>query len=196
MVSGVVICQNEQAIIQTCLEQLHWVNEIIVVDGMSTDNTVDKIQEFKDKSSYGSNIRLFRAPFTGHFGDQKNLGISKVRNPWTFVLDADETIEEGLPEELKQMAESRKFDSVNIPRKNYIAQVITEVYPDYQARFFRSYCRYIYAQHEELVGTRKVGVSKNHILHYKSIRRNDRQQDYYRENVSLNKIFLRMPNEE
>jgi glycosyltransferase involved in cell wall biosynthesis len=178
MISGVVICLNEQELIEQCIRQLWWVNEIIVIDGGSDDNTINKLNSLKTIISIP--LKVFRFPFTGHFGDQKNLGISMTSHEWVFVLDADETLEPNLIDELKSIAIPYNiYDAVAIPRKNYIDGVETPVYPDLQFRFFRAFCRFIYPIHEELIGFRKLYTAKNHLLHYKSSDRYNNQQEHY-----------------
>ncbi len=40
MISAVVLTKNEEEFIRNCLESVSWVDEIIVIDCGSTDNTL------------------------------------------------------------------------------------------------------------------------------------------------------------
>lgn len=195
MISGVMICQNEEELIKQALEQLYWVHEIIIIDGGSMDRTVDIIKHFRERNPIPA-VRMFRNNFNGHFGDQKNFGIALAQYPWTFVLDADETIETGLIKEIKDVANSKKYDAIAIPRKNFLNGEMTEHYPDYQYRCFRSFCRYIYPVHEELVGCRRMYVAKNHIIHSKTPQRFNYQQRNYQDIIGRMPYKFRMTYEE
>ncbi len=65
-----IICQNEERNIKRCLESLHaWVHEIVVVDSMSTDRTVEIAKVCTD--------RIFQRPWPGYTA-QKNFALSKT----------------------------------------------------------------------------------------------------------------------
>jgi len=151
MISSIVITQNEEHNIRNCLENLHWVDEIVIVDGGSTDGTIDIIKKFQESLP----IKLFNKKFDGHFANQKNLAIQLAQHHWVLCLDSDETLEAHVAQKLVEIHNDSPCDAVNIPRKNYLDDEFqADAYPDYQARFFRSFCRYIYPVHEELVGFR------------------------------------------
>lgn len=65
---------------QTCLSF-----EVIVVDGMSEDKTIEKIQTFK------TNFRGFRIESTSkrNVSFQRNLGAKKAKGAWLIFMDAD-----------------------------------------------------------------------------------------------------------
>ena len=186
MISSVAIVQNEEKLVRSCVKILDWTDDIVVLDGGSVDRTVEIL-----KSIENPKLRVIKNKFKGHFGDQKNTAISQTKGDWVFVLDADETIEKGLIEELKEAAKSKKYDVVYIPRKNYIDGELTEAYPDYQLRFFRAYCRYIYSVHEELVGWKRSYIAKKHILHYKTNERQESQNVFYSRNAVVTERFTR-----
>jgi (heptosyl)LPS beta-1,4-glucosyltransferase len=61
-ISAIIITKNEEASIGKCLESISWVDEIIVVDSGSTDNTV------KISKSYGA--KVYTRSWKG-FGEKK-----------------------------------------------------------------------------------------------------------------------------
>ncbi len=85
--------------IRSVLEQSYHDFEIIVVDGGSTDRTLDKIGMFKDK------VRLIRT--NKGTSRQRNLGIRAANGRYIAFLDADDSF---LPEKLKYMV---KFLKIN-----------------------------------------------------------------------------------
>lgn len=48
-VSAVVIAYNDAPNMRKCLESLHWVDELVVIDSHSTDGTTDICREFTSK---------------------------------------------------------------------------------------------------------------------------------------------------
>ena len=193
MISVAMIVLNEEQLIARCIKALSWADEIVIVDGGSSDKTVDIIKKLK--SLY--EVRLYQKAFTGHFGDQKNFAISLTSGDWIFIVDADEIMEPGLISELKSIAvDNNMYDAVAIPRKNFINGIQTTAYPDYQFRFFRAFCRYIYPVHEELIGHRSLYFAKHHIIHHKTNEKQKMQNDYYGHNRKTLTRFYRERHEE
>jgi len=82
-ITATVITYNEEHNIAAALESLSWADEIIVVDGESTDGTVDTARGFTD--------RVFVRSWPG-YSAQKNFAAEQATNDWIFSLDADERI--------------------------------------------------------------------------------------------------------
>lgn len=180
--SGVMIVQDEEPIVNTAIDNIYkYVDEIIIVDGGSKDGTIDKIKSYPDNDR---KIRLFKYPFADMIGDQKNLALSKTSGLWSLWIDADETFEKKVLSNLRGLIQTNEYHVYAFPRKNFIDGKNTGVYPDYQLRLFRSFCRYIKAPHEELVGWHGQLIhylqgEKCHILHPKTSVRQERQDDLY-----------------
>lgn len=94
-ISAVLIAFNEEKIIANCLKKLNWVDEIIVVDSGSNDNTVKICESFKAKVVFKK--------FNG-FGEQKQFAVSQAQNDWILSLDADEILSDKLIEEIKNIS--------------------------------------------------------------------------------------------
>src|SRR5437016_5087824 len=67
-VSAVIITYNEEQIIRKTLSQLHWCDEIIIVDSYSTDNTISICKEF--------GCKIYSRHFDG-YGSQKQFAVSR-----------------------------------------------------------------------------------------------------------------------
>lgn len=92
-ISLTVITKNESERLSYTLKSVQGVvDEIIVVDSGSTDETV-KVAE-----RYGA--KVFFRDWTG-YGDQKIYAESLVKNKWILNLDADESLTEGLRKEIQ-----------------------------------------------------------------------------------------------
>jgi glycosyltransferase involved in cell wall biosynthesis len=106
--------------------------EIIVVDSGSTDRTLEIARSF--------GARIFNEPWKG-FAAQKNSAMEKATGDWVLQLDADESFEPDLADEIAQEV-SRKSDLVGfwIPRKNFfLGRWIKHggFYPDPKLRLIR-----------------------------------------------------------
>ncbi|MDH5412004.1 MAG: glycosyltransferase family 2 protein [Alphaproteobacteria bacterium] len=93
-ISVFIIAKNEaDRIAYTIRSVRDWVDEVIVIDSGSEDDTV-KVAE-----SLGA--RVVFNPWTG-YGPQKVFGEKLCRNDWLFNLDADEEVSEELAEEIRR----------------------------------------------------------------------------------------------
>lgn len=98
--SVVVLSYNEEARIRECLESAAWCDEIVVVDGFSTDNTVAIAREYTDKVFLSDRLGP-RNP--GGFAAQRNFALDQVTSEWVFFLDADERFTPELSSEIRRI---------------------------------------------------------------------------------------------
>lgn len=83
MLSLCMIVKNEEKNIKSCLPKVSTlVDEIIIVDTGSMDNTKKIASEFTDK--------IYNFKWCNDFSKARNFSISKASNDWVVVLDADE----------------------------------------------------------------------------------------------------------
>lgn len=87
-ISACLIVKNEKDHIQNVLESLKGVDEIIVCDTGSTDNTVDLARRYTNKvfTDY---------VWADDFAGARNHALSKCTGDWILSIDGDETLEEG-----------------------------------------------------------------------------------------------------
>jgi len=111
-ISAVLITKNEERNIKKCLESLKWVDEIVIVDGESTDGTVPIAR------SYGA--KVINHPFEGDFGMERNIGNKNAAGDWILALDADEAMPQATREKIEDILENgSEFDAYNVPRLQY-----------------------------------------------------------------------------
>lgn len=160
-----IICQDEERIIGSCLEQAARIaDEIIIVDSGSSDTTLAIARQYTD--------RIFHQDWLG-YGRQKNYALSKCTNEWVMSLDADEVLPDLLIEEIRQL--DLEAPAYRIARKLYLGDKFIRwggYYPDYQLRLFRkSLGRFSDARVHESVklaggGTcPKLGTPLNHFAY-------------------------------
>lgn len=94
LLSVALATYNEEQNIGACLECIKVIaDEIIIVDGTSTDKTVEIAKQFGAKITITNNPPIF------HINKQK--AIDQCRGKWILQLDADERITVPLLEEIK-----------------------------------------------------------------------------------------------
>jgi len=69
------------------LPKLTIINELVLIDDKSTDNTVKVVKSFESKNL---KVKVFEKNLNDDFATQRNFGISKCQNDWILSLDADE----------------------------------------------------------------------------------------------------------
>ncbi|HET7876266.1 MAG TPA: glycosyltransferase family 2 protein [Methylomirabilota bacterium] len=130
--SVTVIAWNEEERLRPCLESAAWADELIVVDGESTDKTVPLAREFTD--------RVWVRPWPG-FAAQKNFALGQATGDWILSLDADERVTPELRHRIESIVrEDGPADGYSIPRRNIFWGAWVRhggLYPDYQLRLFR-----------------------------------------------------------
>jgi glycosyltransferase involved in cell wall biosynthesis len=110
-ISGVIIAFQEEARIKDAVAALlPFCVEVLVVDSHSTDRTCELAEQ--------AGARVLSRSFTTH-QDQKNWAVSQAHHDWVFSLDADEQLEETLPEELAEFDFSNLGLIGRLPRRNF-----------------------------------------------------------------------------
>jgi glycosyltransferase involved in cell wall biosynthesis len=91
IISLCMIVKNEERFLGQCLKSVrHVVNEMIVVDTGSTDNTMKIAQE------HGA--RVYEHAWKGDFSKARNLSLGYTTGDWILILDADEELaQEDIP---------------------------------------------------------------------------------------------------
>ena len=163
--SVVISTFNSEEKIEDCLKSATFASEIIIVDGTSSDKTLDIAKKYTSK--------IFVRPNYPMLNINKNFGFSKATNNWIFCLDADERITPELQKEIKSEIRNPKSETNGyyIPRKNIIFgkwMEHTGWYPDPQLRLFKKGKGKFPKEHvHEMVKVEgEVGELNEHILHY------------------------------
>jgi glycosyltransferase involved in cell wall biosynthesis len=161
--SGVIITYNEERYIETCLKSLiNVVDEIIVVDSFSTDNTKAICEKY--------NVVYIEQEFLGYI-EQKNFALSKASNDYVVSLDGDESLSETLQQSIIALKSNWQKDGYYCNRfNNFCGQWIkhSDWYPNKKLRVFdkrKSTWKGINPHDEIAVSTNKVGHLKGDILH-------------------------------
>jgi glycosyltransferase involved in cell wall biosynthesis len=111
-ISVCIISFNEEQKIEDCLKSLQGVvDEIIVVDSLSTDKTKQIASKYTDK--------IYDQEFLGHI-EQKNLAVSKASHDWILSLDCNERLTEKLSNSILSIKDRLdEADTYRITRKTF-----------------------------------------------------------------------------
>ncbi len=111
--SAAVIAENESPVIRRCLESLSFCDEIVLVDGGSTDDTVAV-------ASAVPGVRVIRHSSGQHgIHYNKNLAASETTGEWILSLDADEVVTPELAGEIRRVISSPGPPCYRIARRTY-----------------------------------------------------------------------------
>lgn len=163
MISGLVITFNEERMIGKCVEALFRVcDEVIVVDSLSSDRTVEIATE--------KGAKVISQAFLGD-GPQRSHGIPFCKNDWILNLDADEFLDvdaEAFIRDQKYL--DKGVDAWSFRVKNYLDDELINFsgwYPDHKVRFFDKRTAHPSESrvHQHIIATSEKRVPV-HILHY------------------------------
>ena len=150
-VSAVIITKNEESQIGRCLASLVWADEIVVVDAMSTDRTVEICEDAR--ALWAGKIRVLRRAWSG-FKDQRTFAMQEAQHDWLLIVDADEECSVELRDKIRELLafEAPEFRAYKIRRIEYFLgkPIYYGIWnPSYQDRFFhRAGVRYVNDIHE------------------------------------------------
>ena len=129
--SGVIITFNEERNIEKCLQSLKpVVDEIIVIDSYSTDDTKIICERYK--------VKFIEQKFLGYI-EQKNFALTQASHNYIVSLDGDEALSETLQNSIIELKSIWKHDGYYANRfNNFCGQWIkhSDWYPNKKLRVF------------------------------------------------------------
>lgn len=163
-ISACIISLNEEKKIEDCLKSLQGiVDEIIIVDSNSTDDTLNIAKKYTDK--------VFIHDFEG-YGKQKNWASAKATHDWIISLDCDERLSEELQDSILAIKDKLDNGAVyTMPIKTfYVYRWLNHCwYPDRKKRLFnRTTTQWLENNVHESVDDSNLKILKlnGDILHY------------------------------
>ncbi|OIO48418.1 MAG: hypothetical protein AUJ34_03175, partial [Parcubacteria group bacterium CG1_02_41_12] len=134
-----VLTLNSGKTLEKCLESVKDFAEIIILDGNSTDNTLEIAKQYTHKiypqtDSKEKNIRI------EDFSAVRNRGLKLATLDWFLFIDSDEYLSKESVEEIRHIVKQDKDNTYfvyNLPRKYVLNGIVLEqMKPTYQPRFF------------------------------------------------------------
>jgi len=127
---------NEESTLADCLESIKNIaTEIIIVDGNSTDNTVNIAHQFGATVISETNKKNFHI--------NKQIAIDACKSPWILQLDADERVSSMLAKEITRIVSAdptTQPSAYRLNRRNYfLGRWMNKggMYPDAVIRLFQ-----------------------------------------------------------
>lgn len=173
MLSVVLATYNEEKNISRCLKSINSLaDEIIIVDGQSTDQTCDIAKKFGAK--------IYQTTNKLNFHLNKQMAMNKATGNLVLQLDADEVVDQELAafiKKIKIQVKKNHQDLKNttvawyIKRKNYFLKTWLKKggqYPDPVIRLYINGCARLPQQdvHEQMIVDGPIAIASGHILHY------------------------------
>ncbi|MBI3379365.1 glycosyltransferase family 2 protein [Candidatus Gottesmanbacteria bacterium] len=134
-ISAIIITHNEEINIEKCLKSISWVDEIIILDSYSTDETPEIAKK------YTKNIYFHK--FENNFSNLRNLAIKYAKGDWILTIDSDESLPRNAELIIRKLVLNSKTEGFWFPRRNYIDDKnylkYGYFYPDFQLRLFKNH---------------------------------------------------------
>lgn len=159
--SLVLITLNAEATLAKCLASCDFIDDIVVVDSGSQDNTMAIAEQF--------GARVIQQTWLG-FGKQKQFAVQQAQYDWVLCLDADEWLSDQLKHSIQQLRPDHKTWAFTMPRCNkFMGRFLKhgEGYPDWSLRLFhRQYAQWSDdAVHETVQYQGLIGKLPGDLMH-------------------------------
>ncbi|MDO8141100.1 MAG: glycosyltransferase family 2 protein, partial [Candidatus Brocadiales bacterium] len=126
-ISACMIVKNEEEFLPNCLNSIKdVVDEIIIVDTGSTDNTVTIAKEFKAK--------VYHHPWNDSFSEARNHCLNHASGDWILQIDADEELEQADIPKLRLAISDNRYNGIIIAIQSIIKD---GMHTFYHPRIFR-----------------------------------------------------------
>jgi glycosyltransferase involved in cell wall biosynthesis len=152
-ISASLIVKNESDHLRECLNSISGVDEIVIVDTGSTDDTVDIAKEYTDLVYYGEDYL-----WKDDFAHSRNQSMELCTGDWILIIDADEVLEPGGITKLRSVIQSIEtnglyFNTISLSDNLNVHKSIRA--------FKNGYGRWMGRAHNYLVGltTSEVDIS-------------------------------------
>lgn len=114
-ISLCMIVKNEASHIGNCLESVKdFVDEIIIIDTGSTDQTTEICEQFS--------ATIYQYEWGDDFSAARNFGLQLCQKDWILWLDADETIDSNAKETITSCLQTTDEQIIQLPIINYFGK--------------------------------------------------------------------------
>ena len=100
-VTAVILTRNEENNIQKCIKSLAWVDEVVVIDDYSHDNTAKVAEQ--------CGAKIYLRKLNSNFAAARNYGQGKSSNEWVLFIDADEIVINEIENEIAKLESADMF---------------------------------------------------------------------------------------
>ncbi|MFF3922077.1 glycosyltransferase [Paenibacillus lactis] len=192
-----ILVRDEEDVIDRCIGSLIGIaKEIVVVDTGSVDKTIQRLRRYP--------VKVYNFEWTNNFSDARNFAILHAKQPYIFMVDADEFLEQDcLPSFREFLSNKHEIPAtVNIrsiiDEQTSVSSNITRIFPNHiDYRYFGAIHEQLCFQGKTLEATLHSGVSLSHDGYQKTKIQSkfkiDRNINLLKEQLSLepDSIYLR-----
>lgn len=150
---------NNEDTIGRCVQSFLGIcDELIIIDDMSTDKTVDVV-----KRAFPA-AKVYSRKLNYDFATQRNFGLSKAKNEWVLFIDSDESLTPALADQITEELRSPRYDAYLSRRDN---QVMNMFFPRNSGRpiLLKRHLKFKNRLHENIYGV-EFGYLKAPLMHY------------------------------
>lgn len=160
--SAVILTYNAETQIENCLKSIQgWAQEIIIVDGKSSDKTIDICKKYTNK--------IYERPFRGSFSEDRNFGADQAMGDWIIQLDADEIVPFSFQKKFETIRNIPSYSAYKTRRKNFFLGHPLDQGPWYHyihILYLKNKARFYGLVHERLEVEGEIGTLEAEIEHY------------------------------
>ena len=164
-VSVLILTLDEENNLPQCLKSVMWCDDVVVLDSYSTDGT----QQIAETGGARFVQRVF-----DNYAAQRNYGLNDIayKNPWVFMIDADEQVPEELVQEIQSVMKTGngEISLYRLRRKDYFQGrwiKHSSGYPTWFGRLLKVGNVHVEREiNEEYVTDGEVGLLEGHLIHY------------------------------
>jgi glycosyltransferase involved in cell wall biosynthesis len=110
-ISASLIVKNEESCLETCLKSIEGVDEIVIVDTGSEDNTIEIAKRFTDKV-YSYSKCNDENGLLADFSMARNHSLSYCTGDWILIIDADEYLDPGTIDKIRSIIATTKKNAI------------------------------------------------------------------------------------
>lgn len=179
--SACMIVKNEEKFLSQCLDSIKdVVDEIIIVDTGSTDNTVEMARRYTDK--------VYFHEWQNSFSEARNYALQFATCEWILQIDADEKLEQEDVPLLRAVLKHKEFNSIFVALMSELPEGISKSY--FQRIYRRGKAHYEGIVHNQLICEGDALITEIRIHHYGYNLSEDKMKAKYKRTESLLKQQL------
>jgi len=148
-----MIVKNEADFLEKAINSVkEIVDEIIIVDSGSTDNTKEIAKKF--------NAKFIEHKWDNDFSKARNVSLKHATKDWILALDADETLSKEDLQKIKELIKNNEYDGYMLIQRTYTNNSISQKWvtaKDDQYKESKPYAGWVYS------GITRLFKNKKHI---------------------------------
>lgn len=181
-----MIVKNESEVLARALDSVcGTVDEIVIVDTGSTDNTAEIARRYTDK--------VFSFDWVNDFSAARNFALSKMTTDYFMWLDADDIVPEQTLKAIKRLMKNVAADIVMLPYVTAVDENGKPMFSYYRERIIKNNSGYLWqgAVHEAIELSGNIVKLNKPIIHSKPVGRNcgTRNLDIYQSLIARGKTL-------